>query len=189
MRNHFTQHLCLRDIILEYKPALIVECGCSYGQNTMYLRSLHPEYPFRLISISDDRLFPAIMPDKETDTFTFIQGISYLELPKFDDTSIGLCIIDTDHNYYTLQQELAALYPKLIPGGLIALHDTVMFSKLSGKKMNYGTHDPYPMQLIDQYAEQGLSMGQAIQEFLRDHPTAKIVKQVEESNGAMLIQI
>ena len=95
MNQHFDRHLCVRDFILEHRPKLIVECGGAEGANTLKILSLQSLYPFQLITISDN----ASPLEKGIKNFTWKRGISYQELCRFDDATIDLCIIDTDHNY------------------------------------------------------------------------------------------
>ena len=63
---------------------------------------------------------------------TWLYSISYVELSNMEDDSIDFCIIDTDHNYWTLQQELTELKRVMIPGGIVAIHDTDAFKDKNG---------------------------------------------------------
>lgn len=193
MHNHWDSNLTLRDIILERKPSLIVECGAGSGENTRQLLSLQSIYPFKLVTISDGKFDPSWIEaiwgvSYNPETFEWREDISYRGLTKFDDASIGLCIIDTDHNYWTMREELKAVHPKLKSDGLIAMHDTETYWKNSGQANRYGTGDPYPGDEISKHEKEGKSMGAAIEEFLSEHPEYKVLKKVSESHGAMVLE-
>jgi hypothetical protein len=186
----------VKDLILEKKPKLIVECGMALGDNTKKILGLSHEYPFKLITISD-------MPDKdevnlyvsqEWDNkfynFEYRQGISYKEFENFKDSEIDFCLIDTDHNYWTLKQELEALHKKLAVKGVIVMHDTQSYRKDPGGLYpgGYKTKDVYPEDEILIYSNNGKAMGHAIFEFLADRHEYIVLKEVTESHGAMALE-
>ncbi len=84
----------------------------------------------------------------------------------FPDDSIDLCIIDTDHNYWTLMKELAAVFNKITEGGLIALHDVETFYHDTGMALGYWNGQPYPRDDIETCARYG-GLGDALIEFLQ----------------------
>lgn len=191
MHNHFDKNLCVRDIILSYRPNVLLECGAGSGENTRQILSLLDIYQFKLFTVSDSPYSEdTIKLDRKysKDNFEWLYDISYIAMKKFKDDSIGFCSIDTDHNYWTLYQELESLHPKLINGGVIVMHDTETYKKNSGRADRYGTSDPYPGNEIISHELKGLGMGDAIEEFLEDHKGYRIVKQTSESHGAMLLE-
>jgi hypothetical protein len=158
MTGHFDKNLNLRALILDKRPELIVECGAGNGDCTKLLAHLKLWYPFELVSITDK----ALDGIEEVD---WRIGLSYEKLKEFDDESIGLCIIDTDHNYWTLMQELAALAPKLKQGGLIVLHDVDDFYHHTGMAMSYWNDQDYPEKEILDHAKHG-GLGLCLIDFL-----------------------
>ena len=182
MQNHFDAYLNLRKIILEKRPKVIVECGAGNGDCTRLLAHLLQSYPFELHVITDKAL---------TGLDPRIQwhiGLSYKELPKFADNSIGFCIIDTDHNYWTLWEELTSVDPKIEEDGLIAFHDVDEFYHNTGMALSYWNDDLYPKDAIMEKAVYG-SVGTALIDYLskhRDH--FKLVQWNPERSGAALIQ-
>lgn len=179
MNNHFDQHLNVKALIEELKPKLIVECGAGSGENTRKILTLQPELGFRLVVVNDG--IPSGVPIGAE----WVCGVSYLELEKFADGSIDLCLIDTDHNYYTLKRELDALRPKLRQGGIVALHDTVTFGAESGKMTSYYAADAvYPYDLIEEGEKAGKSLLAAIEE---SKDAYSVVKESAESHGAMAL--
>jgi predicted O-methyltransferase YrrM len=120
MKNHWEQGLCIKKLLLEHKPKHILELGCLEGENTQNLIKLAEEIDFKLTCISDDL-------EMKEDGVRRIRGVSYKEIPKLEDKSIDFVLLDTDHNYWTLNKELALLYPKLSYGALIVIHDVEYF--------------------------------------------------------------
>ena len=190
MHNHFDKNLNLQKIIMDKKPKVIVECGAASGENTRQIISMKSIYSFKLFTISDSPYAEETIKVGEylRNGFKWVYGLSYKELSKFDDDSIDLCIIDTDHNYWTLNEELSALHDKLRIGGVIALHDTQTYRKNSGQAFRYGTGDPYPGELITRYEKEGKGMGDALWEFLAKHQNYLVLRHVAESHGAIALE-
>lgn len=182
MHNHWDQHLNLKKWILERRPSVIVECGAGNGELTRQLASLLDVYPFELHVVSDkpvEGLDPRIV---------WHSGLSYNVLNGCPKLSIGLCIIDTDHNYWTLMKELSAVFDKIEEGGLIALHDVETFYHDTGMALSYSTGEPYPKEEIEKYAPYG-SLGDALIEFLHvKKMDYRLVSFTTESHGAAMIQ-
>lgn len=182
MHNHFAKYLNLKQIILERKPQLIVECGAGSGDLTRLLASLLDTYPFELHVISDKAV------DGLDARIRWHSGLSYEVLKEFSKDSIGLCIIDTDHNYWTLREELRALNDRIVEGGLIALHDVETFYHDTGMALSYWNDMPYPRQEIEAAANMG-SLGDAMISFLAsDHLHWKMLAYDRNSNGAAVLE-
>jgi len=179
---HFDKYLNLKGWILERKPKVVVECGAGNGDLTRLLATLLDEYPFELHVISDYSV-PGLDP-----RIKWISGLSYEVLSTFPDDSIGLCIIDTDHNYWTLMREFVALFNKIIEGGLIALHDVETFYHDTGMALSYGNDKPYPKSEIERYAPYG-SLGDAMIDFLLHHKMKyKLLAYHRENHGGAMIE-
>lgn len=158
-----------------------MECGAGAGECTKLLAHLKWHYDFELNVISDKEI-PHI------DGVNWITGISYKELSKFPDGSIGLCIIDTDHNYWTLQQELRAVAPKIKEGGLIVFHDVEEFYYDTGMGMSYWNDDPYPEKEIVDMAKFG-GTGLCLIDFLSAcRGTFKLIRWIPEHFGCAVIE-
>jgi hypothetical protein len=174
--------LNLKQIILERKPKQIVECGAGNGDLTRKLASLIDECGFELDVISDK------MIDGIDDRIHWHVGLSYEELKSFDNNSIDLCIIDTDHNYWTLREELRVLNDRIKEGGLIALHDVETFYHDTGMALSYWNDMPYPKKEIESMANQG-SLGDAMVMFLAsDNLHWKMLGYDRHSHGAALLE-
>lgn len=146
------------------------------------MASLLDVYPFTLIVISD---YPVEGLDSR---IQWVSGISYKEFANFEDESIDLCIIDTDHNFWTLAEELKALEFKMREGGLIAMHDVETFYHNTGMALSYSTGEPYPKKEIEKMACYG-SLGDALIEFLLAKKlTYKLMAFTPASHGAAVIE-
>ena len=184
MTGHFDKNLNLRQIILDQRPKLILECGAGEGACTRLLAHMQLWYEFQLYVVSDKELPDlAWNPDVHWRT-----GISYLEIPKLEDASVGLAIIDTDHNYWTLTQELEALIPKMEEGGLVVMHDVESFYHNTGMSMSYWNGTPYPEAEIKSHVKDG-GLGDALIDFLhRNRGFFKLRNYVTEHHGCAVIE-
>ena len=181
MQGHFDAHLNLRQIILDKKPKLIVECGAGNGDLTRLLAHMKWCYPFELYSISDKRI-------DGIEEVEWITSISYEALKEFKDESIDLCIIDTDHNYWTLKKELNVLKEKMAEGGLVVMHDVEMFYYDTGMAMSYWNGYPYPEKEILEASSRG-GCGLALIDFLSEfRGFFKLVRYIPEHFGAAVIE-
>lgn len=185
MHKHFDQNLNLKEIILKERPRHIVECGADEGKNTRLLAGLKNVYPFKLTVISDNLLSPIELgPDVE-----FIRGISYEEIKKMDDLSVDMFIVDTDHNYWTLAQELNFIDLKLRKDGLIVLHDVSTFYHDTGVAMRYSNGKEYPIDDIEELGKLKGGIGNTVIDFLHCYPFRyRLVRFIEESHGAAVMR-
>ncbi len=180
MTGHFEKNLNLKQIILEKRPKLIVECGAGHGDFSWYLKTLQSYYPFELHVVSDNAL--------DVPGLTYHVGLSYEVLKEFPDESIGMCILDTDHNYWTLFQELHAVKNKMQEGGLIVMHDVEEFYHDTGMAMSYWNDRPYPEKEIMAAQPQG-GLGDALIDFLHDYRGYfKLRNYVTEHFGCAVIE-
>jgi hypothetical protein len=182
MHKHWDQYLNLKWIMMERKPKVVVECGAGDGALTRKIASLLDVYPFEFIVITDKEISGL---DKR---IRFEFGLSYEILNTLPKDYIDLCVIDTDHNYWTLREELRALNDRMKEGGLIALHDVETFYHDTGMAMSYWNGKPYPQKEIESVASQG-SLGDAMVMFLAsDHLHWKLFAYSRESQGAAILE-
>jgi hypothetical protein len=180
--GHFFKNINLREIILEKRPKVILEVGAGEGACSKLIAHLDRFYDFEYVIISDKALLE-IHPDIE-----WITGISYKEIPKLEDGTIGLAIIDTDHNYWTLQQELLAIAPKMEEGGLIVMHDVEEFYYTTGMGMSYWNDEPYPEKEILEKSKFG-GCGTCLIDFLAAYRTQfKLVRWIPEHFGCAVVE-
>lgn len=103
------------------KPKKIVEIGSEYGGSTKVFLEYAKAYDAHLYIIDP---FPYIDINEELKSFrgyfTHIKKLSLDALPKMEN--IDLFIIDGDHNYYTVINELSIIY-KNNPTTWCFLHD------------------------------------------------------------------
>lgn len=180
MTGHFDKNLNLRQLILDKKPKVIVEIGAGDGACTRLLAFMKHYYPFTLKVISDKKIGGL---DAE-----FITGLSYDEIPKLEDNSLGLAIVDTDHNYWTVSTELETLRPKMEEGGLIVLHDVDTFYYDTGMGMGYWNEKPYPEKEILEQSNLG-GVGLGVIDFLhRNRGEFKLVRWITEHHGCAVLE-
>jgi cephalosporin hydroxylase len=193
MKYHFDKYLNIREMILTYRPEIILEMGARVGQNTVNILKLRDQYPFRLVTISDGPIkscFYEVREAVERGDCVWIQDISYKAIGKWIlDKTIGMVLIDTDHNYWTLKKELTELYPKLSEQCIIVVHDTVV--SLTNKYYDLGVYfngDKYPFEEIQSCVKEGKVMNDAIEEFIAEHPNEfSYLRMTRESCGAIAI--
>ena len=181
MHQHFYKHLNVRKIMRERKPRFVLEMGAGSGQNTKQILKLQKGFPFEMVVINDGNT-----PDWINGEVKWINGVSYIELPKLGRW-IDFCSIDTDHNFWTLKQELLVLEHNMPKGGVVVMHDTETYGKTSGHFWKYVTHNPYPLNRIEAYEGIGLTMTHAIEGSV-SKGAYKIIKETKTSHGAIAME-
>jgi len=180
MYDHFDRNLNLKSLILKNKPITILELGAGSGDTTKLLLSILDERD-KLIVVNDAPI--------DLEGIEFIQGISYDKIRKLSDDSIDLALIDTDHNYWTLDQELTALRPKLKEGGFIAMHDVSTFYHDTGMSESYHNGFEYPSEVIEACGKKHGGLGDALVDFLANNKMCyRLAEFNPESHGVALIQ-
>lgn len=163
MKNHFDKYLNIKDLILQYRPRMILELGALYGESTKQILSLKTIYPFWMMTIStgklEDACYDVRKAHEEKRDYSWKDGISYEVLPTLKDKIIELCTIDTEHSKETLGKELEALLPKLHNRCILVFHDTVSFPEIR----------------------------ETIMEFLEKNPDFNLLRETTESAGAIAI--
>lgn len=176
MRAHFSAGLRVDDLLREYAISDVVELGAGDGGNTEQLLTLA-----RVQVISDGRLPERLQPQIGSGRLSWAFGLSHLELPKYADGSIPFAIVDTDHNYWQLDQELTLLEQKVPAGGLVCVHDTQAFKYNNGYMDHYECGVPYRV---------GLMMtDKPYAQAVTDHLGAwDVVRESKESCGAVALR-
>jgi len=181
MHQHFHKYLNVKKIMRERKPKFVLEMGAGSGNNTKQILKLQKEWPFEMVVINDGNT-----PDWINGECRWINGVSYIELPKLQRW-IDFCSIDTDHNYWTLLQELFVLRRNMQKGGVVVMHDTETYGKTSGHFWNYVTDNPYPLEKIEYYEKKGKTMSTAISQ-VTIWAYFKIIKESKASHGAIAME-
>jgi len=105
-------------VILYFRPGCIVEIGA--GASTIYLARMAEKYGVKLYSCDK-------ATRKNVEYFKdhiFVQKFSRDFIKEFDDTP-SVVLIDADHAYEVAKMEFDFFFEKLVPGGVIFLHDTL----------------------------------------------------------------
>lgn len=181
MFRHFDRYLNLKELILNEKPSVVMECGAGNGELTRALSGLKALHSFDLHVITDKAL-------SDIPGVTWRIGVSYKELSKLPEDSIDLCIIDTDHNYWTLMRELMVLDSRMKEGGVMAFHDVMSFYYDTGMAMSYWDGEPYPEESIRANVGKG-GVGCGLIDFLSAYRHRyQLERWVPDSCGAALIR-
>jgi predicted O-methyltransferase YrrM len=165
MNNHWEKGLNIKQLILDNKPIHILEIGCLEGKMTENILSLQNELDFKLTCISDDL-------EMKEDGVRRIRGISYEEISKLEDNEFDFVLLDTDHNYWTMEKELAALHSKMKHGCTIVIHDVEVFYYNTGVAVanevddTYANRSKYPLNEIREYGDKYGGMTLAIIDML-----------------------
>ena len=109
----------LGDVILKYVEGCIIEIGL--GRSTQLLLKL--AHDFKRAHYCFDTSERKCLWAQERGAKIFV-GKSLDNLGQFPDVPIALGLIDGDHRHEVVRQEINFFLPKLVPGGIIFMHDT-----------------------------------------------------------------
>ena len=209
MKNHFYNGIKMHKWIDQLNPKCIVELGCGFFENALlilgYLYKNGTQH--HLIGISDGPPF-AELPPVMGSKFTYLRGITFDVLPHLKtvcpnemSSGIDILIVDSDHNYYTVQRELETAAPHLAEKCIIAFHDTntleennlVGHNFLNMSKVENSTYEfegykngsEYPIETISKTLDLPITM--AIEEFITSNPEFRIIEKSTEHCGCWLI--
>lgn len=105
-------------IIVFYRPYCIVEIGA--GESTKSLARVAETYGVKLYSCDKS----PVKNIKYCEDHIFVQKFSHDFIEEFDDTP-SVVLIDADHKYEVARMEFDFFFERLVPGGVIFLHDTM----------------------------------------------------------------
>ena len=108
----------LVDPILYFRPYCVVEIGSGESTEILAKASDRAEVAFYSCDKSPDK-----HPKKACTRHKHYQMMSDQFMGKFNDTP-AIVLIDGDHRYETAKGEFYFFYEKLVPGGVIFIHDT-----------------------------------------------------------------
>lgn len=211
MHNQFYSGMKVKDVIDQLRPKTVLEVGFGAGTNALMLLTYtkKPGNDYRLICLSEDPNLPKItLPNDFVSRFVYVGGISYRLLPHWKSLGlpwpfnrpIDLCIIDSDHNYFTLKSELAHLSQIMAERCAVVFHDTaskpcehhLYYSNALDRESNamvqttgYKDGSPYPFKEVMETLH--VPMMRAIEEFLETNADYKMLKHIDECCGCTLI--
>lgn len=106
------------------------EIGTRYG---MFARQIAEHWPGRIICVDlwpDQEIFEVAQEMLKGGKFHLYRGDSVALASEFQDGGLDWAYIDADHHYANVKADLAAWFPKVRPGGLVAGHDYVRYSDM-----------------------------------------------------------
>jgi len=136
-------------IVAKQEPVSILETGCYVGTTTAWLAKAAIEVDGKLIygDIDADRAFATygrldrygLCHAVEDPHFNFWPQVDALDMIDMQGRgSLGFAWVDDDHQKEHVAAELAALMPKMAPGGIIAMHDVFGVCDLAGLCRQFG---------------------------------------------------
>jgi len=146
-------------ILHQYRPKVIVEIGCASGLNTRQLLEYCRENSAVLHSVDPTPGFDVQAWERESDGRLHVHRAPSLDVLSSLD-SFDLVLIDGDHNWYTVYNELLLLEARSkelrcrFP--LVILHDT---SWPYGRRDLYYDPEKIPSSYRQAYARKGLKPG------------------------------
>lgn len=142
----------------KHQPKVVVEIGLKYS--TDVLIPIFKKYGLqRYIGIDPVDRYQC--PSEHADVFVYMQGYSLDLLPTIPD--MNLVMIDGDHTYYTVNQELKLLHQYLKSQSVILLHDV---EEPWARKDLYYNKELIPPEYIDG-PKQGVLT--AVEDFLTEY--------------------
>ena len=138
---------CTLDVILENVDGCVVEIGM--GKSTFLLAHFAKLYGRKMYSCdSNKRKTDWYKENVDYDNFEVYHGKSYLFVENFDSYNDvpALVFLDGSHRYKALYLEANFFLERLVPGGVMFIHDTYIIPKwyeryeLKGKAHKYDTY-------------------------------------------------
>jgi cephalosporin hydroxylase len=145
MVQHWRAGVNFEALLTVQKPKLVLELGAAVGQNTMNLFKLSKTLGYQLITVDDH----CSMMD-EAENYKWITGVSYEVMKTLPKSVVDFCLLDTDHNSWTVTKEIETLLPLMSDRGMIAFHDTEVNRYNNGAYGAYSHAASYPAKEIAQ---------------------------------------
>jgi len=135
-------------IVAKQEPITVLETGGYVGTTSAWLAKAALEVGGRIIVAELDhqramkiglRLRDYGYWDGESGPVTIAVGYDALDvIDEQSDGSLGFAWVDDDHDKGHVAYEIAALMPKMAPGGLICMHDVFGSTDLAGLCKQFG---------------------------------------------------
>lgn len=116
----------LRALVIMLKPRVAIETGCYHGHATRAIaEGLHEEGRGHLYScdLGNAEIEMTRMRLDHLARYVILAQVSGIDLITFLDDPVDFAFLDSGPDECRAL-ELRALYPKLTPGGVVAIHDT-----------------------------------------------------------------
>jgi len=147
-----------KPIFMESKPKKIVEIGAGMGMNTQKILEYCKAMDAHLTVIDPAPQFDEMRWKEEYENhFTMMKQLSLYALPSID--KLDMVLIDGDHNWYTVYNELKLIEKKAREQGkypIVLLHDTEW---PYGRRDMYYFPDTIPEEYRHPYDQKGILPG------------------------------
>lgn len=107
----------LCDIILYFRPFCIVELGAGESSKILAESAQKANVQFHSVDLNPNKRHPF----RGTYKFHHVNSLDFIKT--FNDTP-AIVLIDANHRYEVAKEEFDFFFDKLVPGGVIFLHDT-----------------------------------------------------------------
>lgn len=148
----------IAEIAKKHCPSVVVEVGLKYATSIL-IPIFKKRGCKRYIGIDPVDRYQC--PKEFQDVFEYKQGLSADFLPQIPEAD--MVMLDGDHNYYAVTEELEVLHKTLKPGGVILMHDV---EEPWARKDLYYDKSRIPPEWIDG-PKQGVLT--AVEDFLSKH--------------------
>jgi predicted O-methyltransferase YrrM len=195
MNDHWAEGVCIKDLLDRYKPSTVLELGASAGSCTIKLLRHAYNMNYELVTVDDGPPNRRVLEllkyygdsrrgeGGQPMNYKWVRGISYVEVGKLKPSSVDFCLIDTDHNAWTVNKEIEELTPIMSARSILAFHDTEINRFNNGVYERYKTNHDYPR---DEIAADTRTYTEAVVSGMEDG--WDLLCKSPENAGAMVFQ-
>lgn len=119
------------ELVISVRPSVIAEIGCYRG-GTLYAWRQVCERVYGITLLQDRKYEHGRVQELDTHGAVMLLGDSHDPLTRewleaeLDGSPVDVLVIDADHRYDAVKQDLQMYGPLVRPGGLILLHDVLL---------------------------------------------------------------
>lgn len=126
-------------LVREFKPTNVLEFGTSFGHSTVFITDalLKNELPFKYIAFEMERDLWV----KTSDNLARRHGVvlpllvnrNIMECAADIPDNLDFVFIDSNHEQASTDWYIEHIFPKIVPGGLVAIHDFAVTEDENGE--------------------------------------------------------
>lgn len=133
-------------LIRDFKPTNCLEFGTSFGHSTIFITDalLKNELPFNYIAFEMERDLWIKTSDnldrRHSKIIPLLVNRNIMECEEDIPDNLDFVFIDSNHEVESTQFYIDKIFPKIVPGGLIAIHDFAVSENEEGKWVGKGAN-------------------------------------------------